>query len=127
MNIESYILVLMAGLLIKHFLADFQFQTLWMVKNKGVYGHPGGLAHAGTHAGLSLPVLLIGGIPPMLALAVCAGEFVIHYHVDFIKEIEGRRQDVSMHEKGYWVLFGMDQLAHQLTYVLMIAVAMNLG
>ena len=36
-------------LLTKHIIADYFTQYPWMYKYKGIYGHPGGLAHAGWH------------------------------------------------------------------------------
>ncbi|MBV0911772.1 DUF3307 domain-containing protein [Anianabacter salinae] len=124
MTNETYYLALTAALLIKHFLADYQFQTLYMVQNKGRYGHPGGIQHAGVHAAMSLPILVVAGFAPLLSLAICVGEFVIHYHVDFMKEVVSKRLGLTIQDKAYWSLFGLDQLAHQLTYVLMIGVAL---
>ena len=44
-------LLIMSSLIFKHFIFDFpiSMQTPWMFLNKGKYGHPGGLAHAGLH------------------------------------------------------------------------------
>ena len=54
-------------------------------RNKGFYGHPGGLLHAGIHLVLTLPVFLLL-IPPSLAFAaaVVAGEYIVHYHIDWL-------------------------------------------
>ena len=53
------LLAALALLQAKHFLFDFVFQTPYQLKNKGTYGHPGGLLHAGLHAAGSLPAILL--------------------------------------------------------------------
>ncbi len=114
------LLLLLLLFQVKHFLADFLWQTDWMFLNKGRYGHPGGLAHAGLHAVFTAVVLLFAPAPLGLLLALVALEFVIHYHVDWSKDHFTRRGSYTVEEKGFWVLFGLDQGAHQLTYVLLL-------
>jgi hypothetical protein len=58
---------------IKHLLADFVLQTSWMVFDKGRYGHPAGIAHAGIHGLLSAPVLLVAGLPLLPAALLILG------------------------------------------------------
>jgi hypothetical protein len=105
---------------VKHFLADFLWQTDWMFLNKGRYGHPGGLAHAGLHALLTAAVLLVAPVSAAMLLALAALEFVIHYHVDWSKDHFTRRGAYTVRDKAFWVVFGIDQAAHQLTYVLLL-------
>lgn len=107
----------LALLQIKHFLGDFVLQTANQVRNKGTYGHPAGLVHAGTHAALTIPCLLAVGIVPYLAVGAAAIEFVIHYHQDWLKERLNARIAGSQQTKAFWVAFGADQLLHQLFYV----------
>ena len=45
----------------KHFLCDFVLQSAYQYRNKGIYGHPGGILHAGLHGLGSLPAVLIFG------------------------------------------------------------------
>mgnify|MGYP001494538601 CR=1 FL=1 len=52
------LLILILLFQVKHLLADFIWQTGWMVRNKGTYGHLGGIAHAGLHGLLTVPVLI---------------------------------------------------------------------
>jgi hypothetical protein len=44
-------------------------------------------------------------------------EFIIHYHTDWLKETVDRRMNWTYQNRGYWIVFGADQLVHQLTYL----------
>jgi hypothetical protein len=111
---------LLIGLELKHFVADYLLQPGWILAGKGNIFHVGGYAHAGIHAALSLLLLLALGTPFGLALALFAGEFVIHYALDYAKI----HYSVGVHMENkparFWALHGVDQLAHQLTYIAMI-------
>jgi hypothetical protein len=116
---------LLIGLELKHFVADYLMQPVWMLSGKGNIFHPGGYAHAAIHAALSLVVLLFAGTPFALAIALFAGEFVIHYGLDYSKIHYS--EGVHMHSRParFWALHGVDQLAHHLTYVAMIYLALK--
>ena len=117
------VLVALALFQVKHYLADFHFQSAWMVASKGHYGRWGGVAHAGLHGGLSLLVLIVvaPSMPMVVALLVLA-EIVVHYHIDWIKargtELRGLEQD----DRAFWRWLGLDQAAHHLTYIAMLAI-----
>ena len=51
------IIIFIIALFVKHYFADFQWQTSYMYLNKGKWGHPGGLLHSGIHAGLTIFVM----------------------------------------------------------------------
>lgn len=122
------ILWAMALLLFKHAVADYYLQTPYQYQNKGTYGHPGGLIHAGIHAVLTLPVFAI--LPPAnlaLAVALPTGEFVVHYHIDWLKEQMNNRHGWTVTTAGYWRSLGADQLAHGLTYVAIAATLVRFG
>lgn len=107
---------------VKHFLCDFVLQTAYLYRNKGIYGHPAGFIHAGLHAVGSLPaILLLSRQPGLIALLVVA-EFLIHYHVDWLKLHVDKRFRLGVNQRLYWAIFGADQLLHQLTYLGIIAV-----
>jgi hypothetical protein len=99
-------------LLIKHYLFDFVFQSDLMVQSKGSYGRLWGLAHSLLHGLGTFVVLMIYGIKLALILAVI--DLVVHYHVDWVKSRWGAK---DMKKPAYWNHFGLDQLAHGLTYV----------
>lgn len=111
------LLFLMFLFQLKHFLADYAFQTGWMVANKGRYGHMGGIAHAGLHALLTIPVLLTTAEPILAVLVIAVTEWVVHYHIDWTKSQLTRRAGLTPADKSYWTLSGADQWAHQLTYL----------
>ncbi|MEC7761480.1 MAG: DUF3307 domain-containing protein [Pseudomonadota bacterium] len=102
---------------LKHLLADYVWQNSWMIMNKGNYGHPGGLAHAGLHAVLTILILLVFGFPVGLVLIIGVIEFVIHYHIDFAKDQITRVRKPDPKKREYWVFHGIDQFCHQITLV----------
>ena len=113
---------------VKHYLADFQWQTLWMVRTKGRYGHPGGVVHAGLHGVLSAPVLLLTAAwAPGLMAGLLIAEVVVHYHIDWLKARVVARRGIDENDHRYWHLLGLDQAAHHLTYLGIVAVLVIAG
>ena len=43
-------------------------------------------------------------------------EFVVHYHIDWVKEQVVRRYDIREGAR-FWNAIGVDQLLHNLTYL----------
>ena len=105
----------------KHFICDYMLQTPFQYLNKGRYGHPGGIIHAGIHILGSIPAVLLFGAAPNVVAAVLAAEFAIHYHVDWLKEQINRRRGLSHNSALFWAVFGADQFLHQMTYLAMLA------
>lgn len=117
------ILAAVAVLMVKHMAADFFLQTPYQYLNKGIYGHPGGLLHAGIHTVLTpLVYLVLAPGSLLLAGAIALGEFLVHYHVDWTKEQIARRYGLTPAGPGFWHLLGADQLVHGLTYLVIVAV-----
>jgi hypothetical protein len=116
------VLVVLFILAVKHFVFDYLLQTEYQYRNKGTYGHPGGILHAGLHAFGTLPAFLV--IAPSLTLGVglVIGEFLVHYHIDWTKEQILRRRGWTYPASPFWWVFGADQLLHQLTYIGIAAV-----
>ena len=126
---QAIVLVLwtLLAIQIKHFLCDFGLQTEWQIATKGIYGHPGGLSHAAFHGIASIPALLIlTGRVSAIAVIVLA-EFLVHYHTDWLKARIDEHFRLTVQQHVYWVVFGADQLVHQLTYVGMILVILSAG
>ncbi len=128
---------LLVGLVIKHFVADFLFQTNWMAINKGTFLHPGGLAHSGLHALFTLVLLVLAKayVPAgwLLICGITVAEFVIHYAIDYGKMNLDKKLNYShltfengeptsrvITHTGYYLLLGADQLLHYLTYAAII-------
>lgn len=116
-------LAAVAVLMFKHAVADFYLQTAYQYLNKGKYGHPGGLIHAGIHTALTplvYLVLLPGSL--LVAGAIAVGEFLLHYHIDWLKEQVTHRNGLTPQHRGFWYALGTDQFLHGLTYLLIVAV-----
>lgn len=127
-NDPHLVLVAMALLLIKHAIADFLLQTAYQRATKGTYGAWGGLAHSATHIALTAPILLLfPGVGLVRGATILAGEFVVHYHLDFLKDQAVRRFGWTSHHTPFWWALGLDQLMHGLTYVAIVWCALESG
>jgi hypothetical protein len=122
----DFALLLILALTVKHFICDFPLQMdPWMYRNKGTYGHLGGVCHAGIHAeGTCLALLLVmpkapEAVGPILLAAFADG--VIHYHIDWLKmRLNARWQLGPTTSEWFWVLLGADQLLHAITYIVIV-------
>lgn len=119
-------LTLIAMLLIKHWLADFPWQSQWMVANKA-RGGAAMLAHGAVHAGLSAVVLATWAACTsaserlwLLALLCVVMEFYAHCIIDVFKAHPRWGGRWTPAQPRFWTMLGLDQLAHHLTYVLMV-------
>lgn len=122
--------MLLGGLVLlqfKHFLFDFVFQTGYQLKNKGTYGHPGGILHAGLHALGSLPAILLFGPSLALAAGLIVAEFAVHYHVDWLKERVVKTNGWTTADSAFWHAIGFDQFVHHLTYAAMLGALASQG
>lgn len=117
------VLYMLCWLLLKHFLADFVFQTPYQFQNKGKYGHPGGILHAAI-TGACTFVVLIWFLPLPLSVLLSCLEALVHYHIDYAKvDVTtscGWKADTH---PEYWYALGFDQFLHQFCYVIIAAVA----
>ena len=115
-------LFLLLLLQIKHWYADFVVQTYMQTVKKGVWLHPIGISHSLDHVYCTLTALLIFSFffptPVLLILAIGFIEGIIHYIIDFVKVKYGCKDNTK---PLFWNQFGMDQLAHQLTYLAIVA------
>jgi hypothetical protein len=121
----NVLVVLLSGFEVKHFVADYLLQTGWMIAQKGNLAAPGGYAHAGLHVLGSAIVLFLARVPLPALLGLIAAEFVVHYGLDYAKVNYGRGIDPDEDAARFWALHGLDQLFHQITYVVMIYVALR--
>ncbi|WP_274423232.1 DUF3307 domain-containing protein [Chelativorans sp. YIM 93263] len=116
-------LLLLVGLEFKHYLFDFVYQTPYQLRNKGIYGHPGGLLHSGLHAAGTFLLLVLLSVQADIAAFIAAGEFVAHYHLDWAKEQVARFSE-GKDESWFWRMTGLDQFLHHVTYVAVCAIAL---
>jgi hypothetical protein len=117
LEIDTILLILVL-LQIKHWYIDFVNQTDEEINNKGIYLDVVGMLHSLKHGALTTLILAIF-VSPMFALQLGAIDFILHYHIDYLKMRFGNR-DITT--KTFWVHLGTDQLAHQLTYLLLIVI-----
>ena len=117
MDIETVVYVFVAFFL-KHFVCDFPLQTALQYRNKGTYGHIGGIIHAGIHFIGTIFVLLAFvpiGSGTIVMLSLIDG--LVHYHIDWAKmNINNHYQLSPTNSEYFWHLLGLDQLFHYLTY-----------
>ena len=112
---------LLIALQLKHFIVDFPLQTKYQWSNKGTYGHLGGVLHAALHGLGTFTVLFLFTDELSLAWYIALADMFIHYHIDWAKmNINKRLGWGPTTHPEFWVLLGLDQLLHQLTYVGMI-------
>ena len=120
MDLTVKILVLVGLLQIKHLLADFYFQTLWMLTGRDQYLHLGRTSHAGLHSIFSVIVFALFGTPITWLVILFLLEFVIHFHVDFWKARENVVKGLTPEDAKFWRAMGLDQCIHHLTNLFMV-------
>lgn len=106
--------LVLALLFVKHFLADFCWQSDRMLKDKGHFGRLGGLQHAGLHGALTY-VILMHFLNLQACVILAVFDAVVHYTVD----LAHRRATVrlSTNTDAFWFWIGVDQLIHAITYL----------
>lgn len=108
---------------VKHLVCDFLLQNRYQYANKGIYGHPGGLLHVGIHAAGSLGPVLLATDEWWLAASVIAADAAAHYHIDWLKQQIVKRRALTCEKDAlFWVVLGVDQFLHQITYIVIIGV-----
>jgi len=124
MLVESIILMLI--LQVKHCYADFYLQTYMQTVKKGVWLHPVGISHTLDHMYCSLIGLVLFSVfvtlNPFIIIWTVVVEGIVHYVVDYSKVKYGCKDNTK---PIFWTQFGLDQLAHQVTYIGMIWVLLR--
>jgi hypothetical protein len=87
------------------------------VNGKGIYGNWLGVRHSIKHGLGTFVVFGIMGESIDGAVALGFLDFILHYHIDWAKMNWGNR---DIQNPKFWSHLGLDQLAHQLGYLLMI-------
>jgi len=117
------IFILLALLFVKHWYVDFVNQTMEEVNGKGIYGNAYGIMHSIKH-GLGTWVvfwMFIGEIEYSLLIGFI--DFVLHYHIDWAKININKKYNYTPENPKFWTWLGADQLAHSLTYLLLVWLA----
>ena len=109
-------LLLILALFTKHFIIDFPLQGPYQWKNKGTYGHPGGLLHSALHGGGTYACFYC--VAPYAAIYLALMDTVVHYHIDWAKmNINAKMGWSANTHPEFWYLLGLDQYLHALTYI----------
>jgi hypothetical protein len=103
---------------IKHWYIDFVNQDEEEVKYKAEYMDWRGLKHSLKQGVGTALVLLICTVDPAWAWALGGIDFLLHYHIDWAKMNWGNR---DIRTPQFWAHLGLDQMAHQLTYIGVVA------
>lgn len=119
-------LLLLIALLICHYLADFCLTWPALIRSKadGRNVWPI-LLHAAVHAVLMGVCLLVFGVNTEQLFLLMSLELVTHFIIDVGKAAVSVKLPLlaDIKQKPYWVLFGLDQLLHQLVVVVIWYVA----
>ena len=103
---------------VKHFIADFVLQTDQMVREKGIYGAQQGSYHSLIQSAGTF--LAFCWIHPALGVATAFLDFLAHYHIDWAKININKKYSYTPADHKFWFWLGLDQLAHQLTYIFLV-------
>jgi hypothetical protein len=132
-------------LTVKHFIADGPLQTSYQYINKGTFGHPGGIVHAGIHAAFTLATLVFWSkyfeIPllPLMVIVLVLIDFTIHYLCDWSKvritklfnwskmelDENGHPSYLKITSNNFFIALMADQTIHILTYVAIFYIIMK--
>lgn len=117
MTFEDAIILFLVLFSIKHFVVDFMLQREYQWRNKGTYGHPGGLEHSGLHALATFFIMLLF-VPVDLAFLIGIFDGVVHYHIDWAKmNINQAKGWTATTHAEFWYMVGLDQFLHAMTYI----------
>lgn len=120
MIMYEQLLLIFILLMAKHTIADYFLQRMWMIQDKSIYGAPGGIWHAAIHGIGTVLVLVPFLVSNLLAIVLALLDAVIHYHIDYVKSNIWKKHQLDNTQTLYWVLQGVDQYLHFLTYALII-------
>ncbi len=117
------LIILLLLLQTKHLIVDWILQPSWMWKNKGTYGHYGGILHAAFNAVFTVLCFSLVTNQYILVFFI---DFILHYHIDWAKMNVTRitKWGPTTHPEFWW-LTGFDQYLHQVTYILIVGLVFN--
>ncbi len=122
------VVLLLIALLVCHYLADFCLTMPVMIRAKadGRKLWPI-LLHAAIHAVLMGLCLMVYGLGWQLLLVLMMTELVSHFVIDVSKtQISIRFPYCSDNRhKPYWMLYGLDQLLHQIIVIVIWCLAVS--
>jgi hypothetical protein len=111
------IFILLGLLFVKHWYIDFINQSMEEVHGKGIYGNAYGLMHSIKHGVATFVIFLAFTYNFPFSVIIGFIDFAIHYHVDWAKININKRWNYTVENPKFWAWLGADQLAHSLTYL----------
>ena len=111
------VFVLLALLFVKHWYIDFVNQSQEEIDGKGIYGNRSGLRHSFKHGLATAVIMWLFVAYPLDAIVLGLIDFVLHYHIDYVKMRFGNK-DISTN--AFWSQLGLDQLAHYICYLYIV-------
>jgi hypothetical protein len=118
LNELQVVLAVFFILQVKHFVGDFVFQTDRMVAEKGIYGARHGIYHSLIQSAGTF--LAFFWIHPAIGVVAAFLDFLAHYHIDWAKININKKYNYTPADRKFWFWLGLDQLAHQLTYIVLV-------
>lgn len=120
-TVEQWMLFVLTLLFIKHWYVDFVNQTAAEIESKSRYLSPQSMWHSAKHGIGTGIAFLLTGTSLFGAVLLALADFLLHYHIDWTKMSFGNR-DISCPQ--FWSHLGLDQLAHSLTYLVLVYLAL---
>jgi hypothetical protein len=114
------IFVVLALLFTKHWYIDFVNQSMEEVVGKGIYGNAHGVMHSLKHGIGTGLIMWLFISDPLMAIMLGFIDFVIHYHIDWLKININKRYNYTTENPKFWAWLGADQLAHSFTYLWLV-------
>ena len=122
---QAALLTLLGLVTLKHFLADFVFQTNAMARSKeSPTGWFKALAlHTLIHASMLLAIIALVSIKLWWLSLV---DLLVHACIDRSKTLISQRMKVSPADAQFWWLLGFDQFLHQITNIFLVFLIVDL-
>jgi hypothetical protein len=93
------------------------------VVGKGIYGNAHGVMHSLKHGVATFLIFWLYVMDFEYAIIIGFVDFVLHYHIDWTKININKRWNYIAENPQFWAWLGADQLAHSLTYLLLVWMA----
>lgn len=113
------IVLIMLILFTKHFIIDFINQTNEEVESKGKYLEILGMWHSIKH-GIATMIIMVPFCGFYWAIVAGLIDYILHYHIDYFKMRIGKSMNLNPSNKAFWIIIGLDQYLHTLTYMFII-------
>lgn len=120
---ENIMFLVLALLFVKHWYVDFVNQTMEEVQWKGTYLDWRGVKHSVKHGVATAIIFYLCSDPifePSGAILIGLIDFILHYHIDWAKININKHNNYTVENPKFWTWLGADQLAHSLTYLLLV-------